>query len=296
MSGSPALTGWRRATPGRLAGNASIFIGAGVLVALLLIAVAAPWLAPHDPAAQDLFHRRAPPVWYAWLFGGHASWVHPLGTDKLGRDYLSRLIFGARISLLIGTAAALLSCVIGTTLGVLAGYLRGRTDLAVTFVITTRLSLPVALVALMAVSLYGNSLAILILVIGLLVWDRFAVVTRSLTLQIAGTDYITAARVVGSSTAWILLREILPNLSGALVVIATLEMANAILLEAALSFLGLGVPPPAPAWGLMLSEAKEDLFFHPWMITQPGLALFVLVLAINMLGDGLQGAAGRRRR
>ncbi len=292
-----SLTPWRGIAPWRrVLGNGSVVLGAGVLSLIVLAALLAPWLAPHDPFAQDLFHRRAPPIWYAWLFGGHASWAHPLGTDKLGRDYLSRLLYGARISLLIGAASAFVSGVIGTTLGVLAGYLRGYVDLLVTFVITTRLSLPVALVALVAVSLYGNSLRMLILVIGLLVWDRFAVVTRTLTLQIGSRDYIAAARVTGSSTLWILAREILPNLTDELLVIGTLEMAGAILLAAALSFLGLGVPAPAPDWGLMLAQAQDDIFFHPWMITQPGMALFVLVLAINVLGDGLHGMSGRAAR
>jgi peptide/nickel transport system permease protein len=158
----------------------------------------------------------------------------------------------------------------------------------VTFAITTRLSMPVVLVALVVVSVYGNSLPILVAVIGLLAWDRFAVVSRSLTLQAAQREYVVSARALGCSVAHILLREILPNLAAPLIVIATLEMASAILFEAALSFLGLGVPPPLPAWGLMLAEAKEDIFFNPWMIMQPGLLLFLLVLAINLVGDGLR--------
>ena len=263
--------------------------GAIILGLVVFAALFAPLLAPHDPSAQDLLHRRLPPVWHDWLFGGRrAVWTHFLGTDKTGRDYLSRLLYGARISLLIGVSAAAVSGVIGITLGLLAGFLRGWVDLAVTFAVTTRLSMPVVLVALVVVSVYGNSLPILVCTIGVLAWDRFAVVCRGLTLQAAQQDFVTSARAIGCSTAHILVCEILPNLAGPLIVVATLEMANAILFEAALSFLGLGVPPPLPAWGLMLAEGKEDIFFNAWMILQPGLLLFATVLAINLLGDGLR--------
>ena len=181
-----------------------------------------------------------------------------------------------------------MSAVIGTTLGVLGGYFGGRADLLVTFIITTRLALPVILVALAVAALISSSLNIVIAVLGLLLWDRFAVVTRSATMQLRSLDYIAAARAIGSSTARILLIEILPNIANVLLVVATLEMAQAILLEATLSFLGLGIPPPAPSWGLMVAEGKEYMFFSPWVITIPGAALFGLVLAINLLGDGLR--------
>jgi peptide/nickel transport system permease protein len=277
--------------------HGGLLFGGAVLALIVLAALLAPWIAPYDTAAQDLFHRRVPPVWHEWLFGGHrATWQHPLGTDKLGRDTLSRLMYGGRISLLIGVSAASVSGAIGITLGLLAGYFRGWWDLAVTFAVTTRLSMPVVLVALVVVSVYGNSLPILVAVIGLLAWDRFAVVSRSLTLQLSQREYVVSARALGCSVPHILLREILPNLAAPLMVIATLEMANAILFEAALSFLGLGVPPPLPAWGLMLAEAKEDIFFNSWMIFQPGLLLFLLVLSINMLGDGLRDLNASARR
>jgi peptide/nickel transport system permease protein len=275
----------------RISSHTSFVIGAGVMLVIFAVALLAPWLAPHDPFAQDLGRRLIPPVWHD---GG--SWTHVLGTDQLGRDYLSRLIYGSRISLLIGATAAATSGVIGTTLGVLAGYFGGRVDLVVSFIITTRLALPVILVALAVAAFIGSSMQIVIVVLGLLLWDRFAVVTRSATMQVRALDYIAAARAIGASTARIIAAEILPNIANALVVVATLEMAQAILLEATLSFLGLGVPPPAPSWGLMVAEGKEYMFFSPWVITIPGVALFTLVLAINLLGDGLRDLTAPENR
>ena len=267
----------------RVLAHAGLLIGAGVLAAVVFMALAAPLLAPYDPYDQDLARRLIPPIWH-----DEGTWTHPLGTDMLGRDYLSRLIYGARISLLIGFAVMLISGLIGTALGVAAGYFGGKVDLVVTYLITVRLALPVILVALAIVALVGSSLWLVILVLGLLKWDRFAVVMRSTTMQVRELDYVVAARATGASTARIVLGELLPNVADALVVVATLEMASAILLEAALSFLGLGVQPPLPSWGLMISEAKSYMFFSAWLITIPGAALLALVLAINLLGDGIR--------
>jgi peptide/nickel transport system permease protein len=267
----------------RVFGHTGLLIGAGVLAVVVFMAFAAPLLAPYDPYDQDLARRLIPPIWHA-----EGTWAHPLGTDMLGRDYLSRLVYGSRISLLIGFAVMVISGLIGTTLGVAAGYFGGKVDLVVTYLITVRLALPVILVALAVVALVGSSLWLVILVLGLLKWDRFAVVMRSATMQVRGLDYVVAAHATGASTARIVLGELLPNVADALVVVATLEMASAILLEAALSFLGLGVQPPLPSWGLMISEAKSYMFFSAWLITIPGAALFALVLAINLLGDGVR--------
>jgi peptide/nickel transport system permease protein len=257
-------------------------VGAGLLLLILLAALLAPWLAPHDPYTQDLLNRNLPPIWFE-----KGDWLHPLGTDPLGRDYLSRLLYGARISLLIGVSVALISGLIGTTMGMLAGYFGGKTDLLVTFLVTTRLALPVILVALATVALIGGSLWVVIGVLGLLKWDRFAVVMRSATQQVRQLDYVAAAQAAGASTRRILLGEVLPNVLPQLVVVATLEAASAILLESALSFLGLGVQPPLPSWGLMISEAKAYMFFSFWLIAIPGTALAVLIFAINLAGDGL---------
>jgi peptide/nickel transport system permease protein len=222
--------------------------------------------------------------------------LHPLGTDQLGRDYLSRLFYGARISMAIGIFTVMTSGSIGIMLGVLGGYFGGRVDDAVMFVITCRLSIPLILVALTVVALVGSSLTVVILTLGLLLWERFAVVSRTTTMQVRNLDYIAAAQAAGASRVHILLREVLPNILTHLVVVATLEMALAILLEAALSFLGLGVPPPLPSWGLMIAEGKDYMFFSPWVIMVPGIALFLLVLGINLLGDGLRDLLGGGRQ
>ncbi len=257
--------------------------GAIVLVLIMLMGLLAPLLAPYDPYEQDLLARVVPPVWYE---GG--SWDHLLGTDHLGRDYLSRLLYGARVSVFIGVAVAFVSGIIGTVLGVTAGYFGGKIDVVISFIITARLALPVILVALAVVALFGSSLAVVVSVLGLLLWDRFALVMRATTQQIRDSDFVTAAKVQGASTLQILSQEILPNVATNLTVVATLEIAQAIVLEAALSFLGLGVPPPLPSWGLMLAEGKSLILFDPWLITIPGVLLFGLVLAINLVGDGLR--------
>ena len=265
--------------------HAGLVIGASVLITIVLMALLAPYIAPHDPLDQVLDRRLIPPIWFD---SDKATWTFPLGTDHFGRDYLSRLIWGARISLMIGVSAMLISGVIGTTIGVLAGYFGGRVDMVANFIITTRLSMPVVLVALAVVGMVGSSLTVVIWVLGLLIWDRFAVVMRSATMQVRNLDFVASAQALGCSTARIVLSEILPNVANHLIVVATIEMAHAILLEAALSFLGLGVQPPEPSWGLMISEAKGLMFFDAWLIAIPGTALFLLVLSINLLGDGLR--------
>ncbi|MEM9027279.1 MAG: ABC transporter permease [Pseudomonadota bacterium] len=285
---SPQAQLWWRAL-----GHMGFVFGAVVLLVIILMALLAPYVSPHDPYDQILSRKLIPP---AWFDHPKATWDHPLGTDMLGRDYLSRLLWGARISLLIGFAAMLISMVIGTTLGVLAGYFGGRVDAVISFIITTRLSMPVVLVALAVVSLVGSSLTVVILVLGFLIWDRFAVVMRSATQQVRNLDFVASAEALGSSTWRILVVEIMPNISNQLIVIATVEMAHAILLEAALSFLGLGVQPPEPSWGLMIAEAKGMMFFEGWLITIPGIALFMLVLAINLLGDGMRDVTAPENR
>lgn len=283
------------ATPGgasrRMLEHKSFVIAGSILAVIVLMALAAPLIAPYDPYAQELTNRLVPP---AFMEGG--SWAHPLGTDALGRDYLSRVIYGARVSLMIGLLTALLSGLIGAVLGITAGYFGGRVDAFICYVLAVRLSMPVVLVALAVVSLIGGSLVVVITVLGLLLWDRYAVVLRSATQQVRSLDFVVAAQAVGASTPRIILTEVLPNVMSSLIVVATFEVAHAILLEAALSFLGLGVQPPLPSWGLMIAEGRQHLLFEPWVIVIPGLALSVLVLSVNMLGDGIRDLAAPESR
>lgn len=258
-------------------------IGGTVLLLIVAMALLAPLIAPHDPYKQSLSNRLIGPIWH-----DEGTWDHPLGTDNLGRDYLSRVMYGARISLLIGVAAMLISGVIGTILGVAAGYFGGRVDMVVNAIITTRLALPIMLVALAVVALVGGSLLIVVLVLGLMIWNRFALVMRASTQQLRSMDYVNAAKASGCSTLRIIATEIMPNLLNNLIVVATLEITRAILIEAGLSFLGMGVQPPLPSWGLMVAEAKDFMLFSPWMIVIPGSAIFALVLSINLLGDGIR--------
>lgn len=275
-------------SPGRLAvrralRHSGFWLGGVVLSVILLAILFAPLVTGADPATQDLSLRLAPPVWHM-----QGTWEHPFGTDHLGRDYLALLLYGGRISLMIGCLTILLSTVIGVTLGVAAGYWGGTVDLVVNFILTVRLTLPVVLVALVAVAVLGQSLPLLVLVIGGLMWDRLVIVTRATTQQLAGRDFITAARALGAPTSRIFRREILPNIMAPLIVVCTLELARAILLESTLSFLGLGVLPPLTSWGLMIAEAKSQFMFRPWLIAIPGIALAALVLSINLLGDALR--------
>lgn len=284
--GAPRSGAWRR-----LRRNKTFLVGAGVFLTILAIAILAPLLAPYDPYSQSMTNRVVPPVWM-----DRGSWEHVLGTDGLGRDYLSRIIYGARISLLIAVFTVITSGLIGTTLGVLAGYFGGKIDLLINFFIMTRLTLPVVMVALAVVALFGGSLTVVVLVLGFLLWDRFAVVTRAATQQLRNQEYIQASRSLGFTTRQIIFRDVLPNIFDRLAVIATFEMAQAILLEAALSFLGLGVQPPTPSWGLMVAEGRQFLLFDPWLIMIPGAAIFVLVMAINLAGDGLREAMAPENR
>ncbi len=268
-----------------------LLLGLLIVALVILAGTLGPALVSHDPYAQDLARRFVPPAWMA-----EGTRANLLGTDQLGRDYLARLLLGARISLVIGAVTVVVSGLIGTALGIAGGYFGGRVDRAVMFVVACRLAIPLILVALTVVSLVGSSLTVVILTLSLLLWERFAVVARGATRTACAQDYMAAARAAGCSALRCIGRELLPNIAGPLVVVATLEMANAILVAAALSFLGLGVPPPLPDWSLMIAEAKDYMFFKPWVIELPGVALLVLVLGINLVGDGLRDAIGGQVR
>ena len=275
-----------RTTPGRVLrrwlSNSGITIGGGLFILILFLTLIGPLLVPYSAFDQSLAARLRPPMWA----GGTAD--HPFGTDYLGRDYLARLLWGGRISLLIGFCTIAVAGLFGTTIGILAGYFGGALDFAVRFLIMVRLALPAVLIALAVAFIAGPSLKLLVIVLGLLLWDRFAVVARATTMQLRTSEFVVAARAMGCSTLTILWRDILPNIVNQLIVIATVELANAVLIAAALSFLGLGVQPPLPDWGLMIAEGKQYLLFSPYLITLPGAAMMVLVLSVNLLGDGIR--------
>ena len=283
MAAEIAATSPRAVMRRRALTHVGFLIGGVIVLATVLIAIFAPLLTSYDPYGQDLAQRIIPPVWSA-----KGSWAHLLGTDALGRDYLTRLMYGARVSLTVGFGAAAIAGLIGTSLGLIGGYFGGRVDAVVMYLVNVKLALPGILVALSLIAVFGSSLVIVVTVLGVLFWDRFAVVTRSVTQQIRVSEYVTAAEAVGASRTRIILGEILPNVLNHIIVIASLEMAVAILVEAALSFLGLGIRPPTPSWGLMVSEGRNFMFFQPYLVAVPGAAIFVLVIAINLLGDGIR--------
>lgn len=275
----------------RIRNHRGLLTGFGIVCVVALLAILAPLIAPYDPSEQVLARRLLPPV---WIEGG--TWDHLFGTDTLGRDYLSRLLYGGRISLLIGLGAASIGCVIGVTLGICAGYFGGRIDQALMYLFTCQLALPGLLLILALVVFIRPSLPILIALIGALGWTLYFTVVRSATMQMRQFDYITAARALGSNRRQVLFYEIMPNLLNQIIVVFTLEVGFAILAEAALSFLGVGVQPPTPAWGLMINEGRSAMFFRPWLVILPGVALFILVIGINLMGDGVRDVTAPENR
>jgi peptide/nickel transport system permease protein len=258
--------------------------GIAVLGLVLACALAPWWIAPHDPNTVDLPNRLAPPVW----MGG--SWEHPLGADGLGRDYLSRLVFGAQTSVIVSMSATCLSALIGCTIGIVGGFLGGRFDFAANYLITVRLAMPAAVLVLAIIAVIGPSLLNLILVIGLLYWPAFAIVSRTAVMEVRSMDFVAAAVAVGSSRWQIVREEVLPNIFGPLMIVATLQLGAIVLAEASLSFLGLGIQPPLAAWGLMVNESKQFMHDKPWMLAAPALCILVLVLSLNMVGEALREA------
>lgn len=273
----------RRLAMQRARGHGGLIIGGSIIAILAIVAIFAPLIAPHDPFAQSLSARMLPP---AWIDGGSSD--HLLGTDQNGRDYLSRLIYGARISMLIGLGAASIGMVIGVTLGVTAGYFGGWVDHAVSFLLTAQLALPGLLLAMALVFIIGPSVWVVIGIVGVLHWTYYLVVTRAATQRIRSLDYVAASRAAGASTGQIIRHEILPNLAPQIIVIFTFELGIAILAESSLSFLGVGIQPPMPSWGLMIAEGKQAMFYRPWLVVLPGLCLFALVIGANLMGDGLR--------
>lgn len=252
--------------------------GAIVLGSIVLCAALAPVLAPFDPNDQDILNSLAPPF----------QAPHPLGTDRLGQDVLSRIIFGSRVTLTVALGAASAAAVIGVPLGMAAGFL-GRTAEALVLVLADIiLSIPFILLALVVMSVLGPSLLNLIICFACVRWAQFARVAYAISLELRERDYVLASRAVGASPPRLLLRHVLPNMLGPLTVIFTLELAHAILMESGLSFLGLGAPPETPSWGGMLQEGRDELDTAPWLTTAPGLAIMAAVVACNFFGDWMR--------
>jgi peptide/nickel transport system permease protein len=278
-----AAGGAGRATLRRLLRLRWGLAAAGVLALIVASAVLAPWISPHDPLAVNIRHRLAPP---AWMDGGSAS--HLLGTDQVGRDLLSRMIHGGRVSLVVGVAAVLISATIGVMLGLSAGYFGGNTDWLIMTFVNVMLTFPFVLLALAVIAVLGASLSNMIIVLGVAGWPIYARVVRAETLAIREREFVLAGRALGMNHARIVFRQIVPNLISVIVVIATLQVAQVIILESFLSFLGLGIQPPTPAWGNMLGEGRVYMLNSWWIATFPGLAIFVTTLVINLMGNALR--------
>jgi ABC-type dipeptide/oligopeptide/nickel transport system permease subunit len=256
---------------------------AAVLLLIVASALLAPWISPHDPLAVNVRLRLAPP---AWMEGGTTA--HLLGTDQVGRDLLARMIYGGRVSLVVGVSAVVLSTTIGVLLGLAAGYAGGRLDWAIMTVVNVMLTFPFVLLALAVIAVLGASLVNMIAVLGVAGWPIYARVVRAEAMSIREREFVLAGRALGMSHARIVLRQILPNLVSAIVVIATLQVAQVIILESFLSFLGLGIQPPTPAWGNMLGEGRVYMLNSWWIATFPGLAIFLTTLVINLMGNALR--------
>ena len=286
--GLPGVAGTARPRGQRLARalrRTPVAVIGGVVVGLVvLVAAVAPWLAPYDPVAQ-VAKPLLPP-------GG----THLAGTDEFGRDELSRLIFGARISLYVGVVAVLIALAFGATFGVLAGYCGGWVDDVTMRVMDVLLSLPALVLAIAITSVLGPTLTTAMVAIGIVYAPTFARVARGPTLAVVHVPYIEAARAIGCGNAVIVLRHIVPNVAAPILVQTTVSLSTAILTEAALSFLGVGTQPPAASWGLMLSAARQYMLIDPWIAVLPGCAIAVSVLGFNLLGDGLRDLLDPRLR
>ncbi|MES2937120.1 MAG: ABC transporter permease subunit [Pseudomonadota bacterium] len=265
--------------------NRGAVMGLVVVAVLFLLAIFAPLLAPHLPDATNAGAFLRPPMWQQ---GGSAQ--YPLGTDAIGRDILSRLIHGARLSLSIGVAVVAMSMAVGIALGLIAGFARGITEIAIMRAMDIVLTLPSLLLAIVVVAILGPGLVNAMLAVAVVVLPHYVRVTRAAVIAEMSRDYVTAARVSGAGTLRLMFSEVLPNCTAPLIVQASLGVSTAILDAAALGFLGLGAQPPSPEWGTMLADAREFVLRAWWVVTFPGLMILVAVLAFNLLGDGLRDA------
>ncbi len=273
----------RRRRPARdIVRHPLVLASLAVIATMVFVAIAAPWVAPYDPYEQSLETRLGPPIWA----GG--SFAHPLGTDQLGRDVLTRLMFGARVSMAIGVMAVLVSGVLGVAAGVVAGFYGGLVDEVLMRLADLRLALPFVLFVISVIAVFGPSFTNLIVILGLTGWVPYAKVVRAETLSMREREFIVAARAVGATDTRLMFRHILPNTVAAAIVIGSLELANIIVIEASLSFLGLGVQAPTPSWGNMLGESRDYLMSNFWLATLPGIAISITAISVNLIGDWLR--------
>ena len=255
----------------------------GMVALLVCLGLFGHWIAPYDASAASLSARLRPPV---WVSGG--SWAYPLGTDPVGRDILSRLIIGTQITLAVSTAALLVGAVAGTALGLIAGYFGGIADKIIMRLADVAIGFPIILLAVLFAVVAGPRAENIVVSVGLILWSRFARVVRAEVLSLRERDYVALARVSGASSGQIIRWHLLPNVMNTVVVLASLQIGFTILTEASLSFLGAGIPPPAPAWGAMVAEGRNYVVQAWWVPTMPGLAILLAVLAFNLLGDWLR--------
>ncbi len=266
-------------------GNKGALAGLAIVVLVLLMALFAPWIAPYPPDLTNNAAFLKPP---AWQEGGSRAYL--LGTDAIGRDILSRLMHGARLSLVIGIAVVTLSVVVGTVLGLVAGYFKGILEIAIMRMMDIILTLPSLLLAIVIVAILGPGLVNAMLAVAIVVLPHYVRITRAAVIAETSRDYVTAARMTGAGHIRLMFSEVLPNCTAPLIVQASLGISTAILDAAALGFLGLGAQPPSPEWGTMLADAREFVLRAWWVVTFPGLAILITVLAFNLLGDGLRDA------
>lgn len=271
--------------------NKTAVLGLVVITGFMLMAIFAPLISPHDPLETSLYDQIKPPVWY-----DKGTWKNILGTDDLGRDTLSRIIYGARVSLAVAVVSVGLAFVIGTFLGAVSGYYKGAVDSVIMRIMDMILAFPYLLLAIVVVAYLGPSLQNAMIAIGITYIPRFARIVRGSVLEECEKDYVMAARSIGAGNARIIFLAILPNCMGPLIVQTTLSMASAILDAAALSFLGLGAQPPTPEWGGMIADSRGLILRAPWVMTFPGIAILLAVLGFNLLGDGLRDALDPRLR
>jgi peptide/nickel transport system permease protein len=258
-------------------------VSIAIIVVFVLVALLAPLLSLADPYEQSLRLRFRPPVWEE-----RGSWAHPLGTDRLGRDLLTRIVWGSRVSLAVGALAVLLASTVGAAVGLVAGYYGGRVDAALMRVTDATLSFPVILLALILAVTVGPSFTNVVIAISVILWARYARVVRGQVLTLMTLDFIAQARIAGAGAWRIITRHLLPNTLNTLVVLITLQVGYVIIVEASLSFLGAGIPPPTPAWGSMIAEGRDFVTSAWWVSLFPGLAILLVVLAFNLLGDWLR--------